>query len=578
MLVNPLGAIGIGWLLLVAFAALLAPFVAPYDPNSTDLGAILVPPDAQHLMGTDSAGRDVFSRLLWGGQITLLSAALAAVVAIAIGVPTGLLAGYYPGWFDSSSNWTTGLVMSLPSIVVLLAARAALGPSVWISMSIFGVLLSPSFYRLVRTSVQGVRNELYVDAARVGGLSDVRIIGRHILFVVRAPIIIQAAMVGGIAIGMQSGLEFLGLGDPRVPAWGVMLSDAFRNIYLAPTLLIWPGVAISATIAALAITANALRDALEDRGIDEKRARAHRPAPASIPVVVADEADTPPSEERVLEVTDLTIAYRHPDGSPKVVVDGVTLHVDRGEVLGLVGESGSGKTQTAFSILGLLPDSARVVGGQIRLHGQDLIDSGSGRVSEREITRLRGRRIAYVPQEPMSNLDPAFTIGHQLTRPIRAVLGVSAAEARERALELLHTVGIVDPKRTFAAYPHEVSGGMAQRVLIAGAVSCEPELLIADEPTTALDVTVQAEVLNLLRELQADRQMAVLLVTHNFGVVADLCDRVAVMQNGRLVEAGEVRGLLRAPQHPYTKNLLAAMLEGKPPLTLLNAESKAAQR
>lgn len=573
---NPLGAIGIAWLVLVAVAALLAPFVSPYDPNSTDLSAILAPPDAQHLMGTDSAGRDVFSRLLWGGQITLLSALLAAIVAIAIGVPTGLLAGYYPGWFDSSSNWATGLVMSLPSIVVLLAARAAFGPSVWISMSIFGVLLSPSFYRLVRTSVQGVRGELYVDAARVGGLSDARIIGRHILFVVRAPIIIQAAMVGGIAISMQSGLEFLGLGDPRVPAWGVMLSEAFRNIYLAPMLLIWPGVAISATIAALAITANALRDALEDRGTDEKRSREIRTQ--SITTIEPDLVEVPATENTVLEVRSLSIAYRHPDGSPKVVVDDVSLHVERGEVLGLVGESGSGKTQTAFSILGLLPDSARITGGRIRLHGHELVDGANGRISDREIARLRGRRVAYIPQEPMSNLDPAFTIGHQLTRPIRVLLGVSATEARNRALELLRTVGIVDPKRTFDAYPHEVSGGMAQRVLIAGAVSCEPELLIADEPTTALDVTVQAEVLDLLRELQEARRMGVLLVTHNFGVVADLCDRVAVMQNGRLVEEGKVRDLLHDPRHPYTRNLLGAMLEGKPPLTLLGADPKAAQQ
>jgi ABC-type dipeptide/oligopeptide/nickel transport system ATPase component len=182
---------------------------------------------------------------------------------------------------------------------------------------------------------------------------------------------------------------------------------------------------------------------------------------------------------------------------------------------------------------------------------------------------LRGKRISYIPQEPMSNLDPAFTIGSQLVRPMVKVLGISRGEARKRALDLLASVGIPDPKRTFSAYPHEVSGGMAQRVLIAGAFSCEPDLIIADEPTTALDVTVQAEVLDVLRDLQTRTGLGVVLVTHNFGVVADVCDRVAVMQDGRLVEEGPVRSILRTPQHPYTQMLLSSMLEGKTPMTPL---------
>jgi peptide/nickel transport system permease protein len=174
---------------------------------------------------------------------------------------------------------------------------------------------------------------------------------------------------------------------------------------------------------------------------------------------------------------------------------------------------------------------------------------------------IRGRRLAYIPQEPMSNLDPSFTIGSQLTEPIRLKLGLSRNEARARALDLLARVGIPDPKRTFAAYPHELSGGMAQRVLIAGAVSCEPSLIIADEPTTALDVTIQAEILDLLRELQQGSGMAVLLVTHNFGVVADLCDRVSVMQHGRIVETGPARSIFADPRDPYTRSLFAAILE-----------------
>jgi peptide/nickel transport system permease protein len=243
----------------------------------------------------------------------------------------------------------------------------------------------------------------------------------------------------------------------------------------------------------------------------------------------------------------------------------VGLTVRRGEVHGLVGESGSGKTQTAFSILRLLPQGGRITGGSIFFEGKDL-----AHLSEKEMTKVRGKRIAYIPQEPMSNLDGAFTIGSQLMEPMRVCLGISKAEARNRALALLAKVGIPNPERTFSAYPHQISGGMAQRVLIAGAVSCQPDLLIADEPTTALDVTVQAEVLNLLRELQAELNMGVILVTHNFGVVADLCDRVSVMQAGRVVETGPVRAIFNNAQHPYTRQLLDAILEDTAPRGPLN--------
>ncbi|MEY4320993.1 MAG: hypothetical protein RLZZ471_934, partial [Actinomycetota bacterium] len=188
--------------------------------------------------------------------------------------------------------------------------------------------------------------------------------------------------------------------------------------------------------------------------------------------------------------------------------------------------------------------------------------------------QFRGKRIAYIPQEPMSNLDPNFTVGYQLVRPIVKTLGVSKAEARERVFKLLDMVGIQNPERVFKAYPHEVSGGMAQRVLIAGAISCEPDLLIADEPTTALDVTIQAEVLDLLRDLQKRLGMGLLLVTHNFGVIADLADRVVVMQHGRVVEGGDVRSLLRSPKEKYTQVLLGSMLEGKTPMTMLTGNAK----
>lgn len=204
----------------------------------------------------------------------------------------------------------------------------------------------------------------------------------------------------------------------------------------------------------------------------------------------------------------------------------------------------------------MLPHEAVVTSGSIKLDGQELLGLG-----ERDLRALRGKAIAYVPQEPMSNLDPTFTVGSQLVEGLRATTPMSRQDARAHVLVLLDRVGIADPKRTFASYPHQISGGMAQRVLIAGAVASRPRLLIADEPTTALDVTVQAEILDLLRELQKELGMAVLLVTHNFGVVADICERLAVMRQGKIVETGTVLDVLRDPQHDYTRMLLAAILD-----------------
>jgi ABC-type dipeptide/oligopeptide/nickel transport system ATPase component len=261
-----------------------------------------------------------------------------------------------------------------------------------------------------------------------------------------------------------------------------------------------------------------------------------------------------PAPDVVLQVGDLHVAYEYRAGDVEVV-HGISFDIRRGEVLGLVGESGSGKSQTALAILGLLPYGGAISSGSVRLDDRELTG-----LAEKRYRALRGTDIAYVPQEPMSNLDPTFTVGSQLVVPLRRKLGLSKREAKERALELLARVGINDPQKVFASFPFQLSGGMAQRVLIAGAVSCNPRLLIADEPTTALDVTVQAEVLEILRRLQKELGMSVLMVTHNFGVVADICDRVAVMSQGELVESGDVRSVLHAPQHPYTVSLLDAML------------------
>jgi len=573
---NPLGLVSSAIIALVAIAAIAAPLLAPFDPAATDAMNIMAGPSGSHLLGTDSAGRDILSRIIFGSQATLLSAVIVVITSIIIGVPTGLIAGYYGGRFDSIASWIANMLMSLPSIIVLLAVRAAVGPSITISMVVFGILIAPGFFRLTRTAVMSVRNELYVDAARVSGLSDFRIITKHIFTVVRAPIIIQSAMISGIAISIQSGLEFLGLGDTTLISWGVMLNEGFMNIFINPLLVLWPGLIISLTIGSFALFGNAVRDALEDaqKIKKSKASKAADAAAATAHIVPLTDAEKKAAAGRLLSVSHLSVGYPQGDGTIKKVVQDVSFELDKGEVLGIVGESGSGKSQTAFSILGLLPSNAQIVSGHIICAGQDLVSPEQGAISQKAMTAFRGKKIAYIPQEPMSNLDPAFTIGYQLVRPMTQVLGISKKEAKARALKLLDDVGINNPERVFKSYPHEVSGGMAQRVLIAGAISCEPDLLIADEPTTALDVTVQAEVLDLLRDLQKRLGMGMVLVTHNFGVVADLADRVVVMQYGRVVEQGDVREILKNPQEQYTQVLLSSMLEGKTPMTMLTGNAK----
>jgi peptide/nickel transport system permease protein len=248
----------------------------------------------------------------------------------------------------------------------------------------------------------------------------------------------------------------------------------------------------------------------------------------------------------------LSIVFTSPAGTARVV-DDVSFDVGEGEAVGIVGESGCGKTVTMSAILGLLPGNGRIDEGHIWFSGRDL-----ARLSEAELRRARGREIALVSQEPMIGLDPAFRVGWQLQEAVRLHLGLPRGEARARAVQLLASVHLPGPETVARRYPHELSGGMAQRVAIARALAGEPKLLIADEPTTALDVTVQAEILELLRELQASRKMAVLIVTHDWGVVADICDRVVVMYAGQVVERSELTEMFRAPLHPYSKALLAS--------------------
>jgi ABC-type dipeptide/oligopeptide/nickel transport system ATPase component/ABC-type dipeptide/oligopeptide/nickel transport system permease subunit len=559
LLRHPLGAPCLVFLLLVVFVAVFAPWLARWGPQETDLAATNAPPlTPGHLLGGDSAGLDILSRLIWGSRQTVIAVLIVVVVSVALGVTTGLVAGFYRGRLDAGAGFLSDVIMSLPGIVLLIALYALTGPNIPVAMAVFGVIIAPTYYRLVRAIVLGVRNELYVDAARVVGLSDPRIVGRHVLWAVRAPVIIQTSFVMAAGIGIEAGISFLGLGDPASASWGIVLQNSFNGIYNNPWGVVWPGLAVSLTILALILLGNALSDVLQSSARSKVLPPRRR---REIVAASAGEREAQPvndsilvgsSDDVILSVRGLRIAYPDAQGGVNEVVHGVDLDVRRGEIHGLVGESGSGKSQIAFSTLGILPREALILGGSILLDGEDLL------ADEGRMRAARGRRIAYIPQEPMSNLDPSFTIGSQLSRGLRAARPMPKKDAKKLLVDLLVRVGITDPERVLRLYPHEISGGMAQRVLICGAVASDPDIIVADEPTTALDVTVQAEVLELLRELDHERGLAMILVTHNLGVVADICDVVSVMKDGNIVERADVDSLFAAPNEAYTQQLLAS--------------------
>jgi peptide/nickel transport system permease protein len=487
---------------------------------------------------------------------------LLAMVAMAHGA-RWVLAGYHGGTTDRVITRISDAVQSLPSLILILAVVAVFGTGVVPAMTTLGIILAPMILRVVRAATVDVREESFVDAARVVGLGNSIIIRRHLLPHVLPPFIIQASLVLGIGLLVEAGLSFIGLGvQPPTPSWGAMLARATTYLAHAPNLVFPAGIVITATVLALNLLGDVIRDKV-GRGVDSA-ARRHRrgtgPATAAAAAPAAVELVAAPAQGRdLLVVRDLSIAFPDRSAGAVDVVTGVSFGVGRGEVVGLVGESGCGKSVTARALLGLVPAPGWVTGGSIQLGGEELV----GR-SGRWLRQVRGNRVALIFQDPMSSLDPAFTVGDQVAEAVRTHRRVSRAEARRRAVDLLDQVGIPDPGRRVRAYPHEFSGGMAQRVMIAVALAGDPDLLVADEPTTSLDVTVQTEILDLLRSLQASRGMSILFVTHDLGVVADLCDRVLIMYAGQIVEAATAIDLFHRPHHPYTAALLASVLRNEP--------------
>ncbi|MBT2551296.1 dipeptide/oligopeptide/nickel ABC transporter permease/ATP-binding protein [Arthrobacter sp. ISL-65] len=550
LLTSPGGLAGTVWLAALVLASLTAPLWLPYKTEDQDFTAVLSGPSVVHWLGTDELGRDLLSRIFSSAAETLGTSLITAVVGVGLGT---ILAMAAAASFRAEGiiSRITEIMMSLPGTVIMLAVIGAVGINIPLIMAILGVLISSGIYRVMLGQAKSLQSQLYVDAAKVDGVGPLGIGLRHVLPGLANTIVVQSALIFAVGMLIQAGLAFIGFGPPLPkPSWGGMIQSASQHVYDAPWLMVPTGAVLALTVLSANAIGNALGKApnatashLPSAAIRRKRA-----ADAAASAAAAPAGDNLPAAGQ-LSVRGLSVGV---DGGTPLVTD-VTFDVAPGTVLGLVGESGCGKTMTALSLLGLLPSGVSVSAGQILWNGKNLASA-----TEKDLEGIRGRDIALISQEPMRALDPMFTVGYQLTAAVRRLGRAGKAEARAEALSLLEKVGIVDARRILRSYPHQISGGMAQRVAIALALSGKPRLLVADEPTTALDVTVQAEILSLLRSLVKDTGMSVVMVTHDLGVVADICDNVAVMYAGQVVESGRTASILDNPRHPYTLALLAA--------------------
>ncbi len=551
-----MGLLGIAMLAIAMLIAVLAPLIAPYDPYGNVRVTILdiyQAPSGEHLLGTDDGGKDVLSSLIYGARVSLLVGFAAATIALVIGGLVGIVAGYRGGWIGSLLMRITDFFLVIPDLALQIVLVAIIGPSLGTIIVVIGALGWTTTARLVRSQTLTVRERKFVMRARAIGAGDAHILRRHIMPAVLPLMLANMVLVLSLAILSESTLAFLGLGDPTVISWGQMLNFAFdRGAVSAGAwwALIPPGMAIVWVVLGTTLLGTALEDALNPRlkrhhleaaGTDVAR---DRPIPPLDPVPAVSDAVAP-----ILRVRDLSIEF-DVGGRSLRAVDGVSFDLRRGETLGLVGESGCGKTTTVLGIMRLLPPGGRIVSGSVWFDGEDLLG-----LDGRSLRAFRWTRLSLVFQGAMNALNPVRTVGDQIAEAVRLhAPQTTKREAARRAEELLERVGI--GRRRANEYPHTYSGGMRQRAMIALALACDPDVIVADEPTTALDVMIQAQILELLRGIARDFGMGIILVTHDLGVVAQVCDRVIVMYGGMVAEENDAATLYRAPQHPYTQQLL----------------------
>ena len=550
--------LSIGWLAIVVVAALGANWLAPH-PHVLHTTETLQGPSWRHPFGTSKIGHDLFQRSIHGARLLLVLSLTATIIGLVVGGTLGVVAGYFRGALQTVILVVLDAWIALPSLMVLLAVVTYLNHGVWSVAVALGFLVVPLFARVARTAVLTYADREFVLAARMVGARHRRIIGRDLLPNIAVPIGAYACLVMGLALVLEGSLSFLGVGlGVRQTTWGELVVEGQRDIDRYPYLALIPAGLFVATILALNIVGDLLAARYDGTARiatvgPRRRARQREDRGA----VVAGALRARPDSGALLVLDEVRTLIDTPAGRVRAV-DGVSLSLRAGETLAIVGESGSGKTMLARSILGVLP-AAALTSGHVFFDGKDL-----RALSSSAMRAVRGRDIAMIFQDPMTSLDPVMRVGDQIAElvQIHRALGPRGRRrraARARAVELLAQMGVADPERVARRYPHELSGGIRQRVAIAMALSCEPKLLIADEPTSALDVTVQAQILDLLREQQRARGLAMILVTHDLGVVAGYADTVAVMYAGRVVEDAPTRSLFAAPMMPYTVALLAAV-------------------
>ena len=484
---------------------------------------MLAPPSTAHLLGTTEQGSDVLSQLMVGARVSIVVGFAAALISAVLGAAVGLIGGYFGGLtdriFDAFENW----FLVIPALPLMVVVARLLNPSLTVLILVIGLTSWAGTGRIVRSQVLTLKERAFVERARALGASDLYIIRTHILPNTMPLIFANTVLIVAVAILAEAGLAFLGLGDPNSISWGSMLDAGFESG--APSAGAWwyvvpPGLCITRPGA--------------------------RGGGARLPVrgVRQPAAARPAMSAPLLEVSGLTVRHGR-----DLIVDGVDLTLARGEALGLAGESGCGKSTTALSLMRLLP-AALAQEGAIALHPPDGGDTiNIDRRTERGMQLVRWRHVSLVFQGAMNSLDPVKRVGSQIASAIRLhEPKAKTADVAARIAELLGTVGL--PARVERAYAHQLSGGQRQRVMIALALACRPSLVIADEPTTALDVVMQAQILELLERLRAELGLALILISHDLSVLAETCDRIAVMYAGRIVETGPVDAVFGAPAAP----------------------------
>ncbi|MBU8860404.1 MULTISPECIES: dipeptide/oligopeptide/nickel ABC transporter permease/ATP-binding protein [unclassified Micromonospora] len=555
----------LGFVALIVVVGVLAPLLLRHDPTQTGLGPALTGPNGDFWFGLDKLGRDVFSRLVAGTRRSLVVGFGAAGIALVLGAILGAIAGSSRTAVDEVIMRCLDVVMAFPAIVLSALLIISFGKnSLLVLVVAIGFVFTPSVARIVRANVLSQYGEDYVAAERIIGARRPHILWRHVLRNCAAPILVFVTVMVADAIVFEASLSFIGGGlapQEAASSWGSVIAFGKEMVQIGGWwATFFPGLLILLTVLALNVLSEGMSDAwaapAARRATTTSGDALEQAQPGTGEVVelpglaeaaqrLRERARPLPQGKPVLQVSDLSIGFegRHRGVD---IVDGLSFDVRPGEVVGLVGESGSGKSLSVLAVMGLLPEGARVRGG-IRFQDTDLL-----KLNAKGRRALMGREIAMVYQDALSALNPALRVGAQLAQMIRRG-GTRSAE------ELMRLVGL-DPRRTLAAYPHELSGGQRQRVVIAMALSRDPKLIIADEPTTALDVTVQAQVMKLLLDLRERLGFALILVSHDLALVSDVCDRVVVMYGGQIVETGVTADVMEAPAHHYARGLLGSVL------------------